>query len=325
MLAIAFPLTAKSVEPPWPTIPPKPPPHVIRTLQPVSPKYEAAPQGETGVTQPQPIDASGAKSVEGVGAQVGSADLPPPPTPLDSDGDGYYNYAEVHYPGADPYDAAKYPAVSPATANTQWHDWYLQQVKAKTGLGKYYLAGAGAGAADATRVVSASRHYIQQAGQGVSKAARSTVNAAQAHPYVAAGVGAAVVAVVAVVSSSGGGGGGGGGSGGGGGGGGFAGHLFGSYGGTWTGRAGTGTGGGSLNITISQNGSVSGSMAGIVSGPVSGAVSANGSITFSGPGTTFAGTLSRSGSTITGSGGVVGSYAGGTTGSGGWSASGAAQ
>lgn len=117
-------------------------------------KYTTAPGDErttgTGVagSEASPITADDAKPIDKTGISEGPASTPPLPTPLDSDGDGYYNYAEEAL-GSDPYHAARYPNMPSASANANEtaRQYYRDQVESGQGNGRLY----GADSADGVR------------------------------------------------------------------------------------------------------------------------------------------------------------------------------
>lgn len=73
------------------------------------------------VAPPNPIDGSGGQVLGGEGITVGPPDKSPPPTPLDSDRDGYYDRTERWY-HTNPNNPASYPAVHAATANQKAYE-----------------------------------------------------------------------------------------------------------------------------------------------------------------------------------------------------------
>jgi hypothetical protein len=84
---------------------------------------EPAPVGETGTGAPNVIDGSQGQVLSGQGAAVGAPDRP---DALDTDGDGYLDYAEK-WAGTDPKQAADHPTdLSPEQANNDPGalEWY---------------------------------------------------------------------------------------------------------------------------------------------------------------------------------------------------------
>lgn len=163
--------------------------------------YEGAPQGEAGVTKPQPITGEGTRSISGQGITQGLSDKSPLPTPLDTDGDGYYDYEEDFY-RTNPKNAGRYPDVSRDTAhaNNKARELYELSVKDGSGAGKYYQSGPG-GAVQSVGAPGKFPGATAQATQPVQQAKAKSTGAGGA---VAVGVlAAAAVAGLAAMAASG--------------------------------------------------------------------------------------------------------------------------
>ncbi|MBA4388487.1 MAG: hypothetical protein C0404_10935 [Verrucomicrobia bacterium] len=80
------------------------------------PTYEPATVGETGTDAPATIDGADAQPVGGAGITQGEPDKAPPPNPVDTDSDGYYDNTEKYY-GTDPLRNNSFPSIPALEAN----------------------------------------------------------------------------------------------------------------------------------------------------------------------------------------------------------------
>lgn len=295
-------------------------------------QYEAVQSAGTAGSEATPIDASSAQpiqgpgiaptpgdpasvgeTIEGTGLQVGAAEKAPLPTPLDSDGDGYMNYAEYEL-GTDPYNAANYPDMLPAEAHAKTHDGYETAVEAGTGQGTLYGIDKGRAAGKGAQL-GVKGSAPSTSGKAAQAGAKKNILASTYEKYPAATIaGGAVVVIGGVALASSGGGGGGDSSSSGT----PAAGVSGSFSGGWGGRCSDGSSvGGGFSATVSA-GRLSGSYSGDDSGGIAGTVSESGSISARGTAggiASWSGSLSGSGSSMSGSGrwsgsGCSGSWSG---------------